>query len=131
MDLQRHSLSWLVLRLGFLKSVFLSVSSVSLCFDLFTSARTKNLLGSSAEFAGPFWLGLAQEIRGIAGEHWLISRDKDGNESIPFGPGTSNSPGTLTLKTFEHTNILSTAIACKVLARCKSCRTNKPYLTDN
>ena len=33
-------------------------------------------MAPSVEFAGPFWLGFAQETNGIAKENWLIPQDR-------------------------------------------------------
>ncbi len=33
-------------------------------------------MAPSAEFAGPFWLGFAQETNGIATGNWLIPQDR-------------------------------------------------------
>ena len=56
MHLQRHSLKLAGIETWVSQICLPLPSSVPLCFNLFTTARTLNL-GSSAEFAGPPVLG--------------------------------------------------------------------------
>jgi hypothetical protein len=52
-------------------------------------------MAPSVEFAGPFWLGFAQETNGIAKENWLIPQDRSlriSSYSYSMAVGTAAMP---------------------------------------
>jgi hypothetical protein len=52
-------------------------------------------MAPSAEFAGPFWLGFAQETNGIATGNWLIPQDRShriSSYSYSMAVGTAAMP---------------------------------------
>lgn len=57
----------------------------------------------SAEFAGPFWLGLTQETNGIAKGNWFIPQDRShGISSYSMAVGTAAMPIGIEENTTAH-----------------------------